>query len=504
MKLKRNFYALCAIVAAGFVLKFTYLFAMPIWRSDLFYYMEAARTVLDGGVLYRDFGDSHPPLLYFEFYLMAKLFGYAHFYTTIKVVMFAIQTMTAFFVYLIFARLRNYRSGVLHSLVFLVLISINAEFWPHNIPVVYLLPVFAGLYLLVKDGFIPSNLTLLLFGICASLAALISTNVIFYSLMIPLLSVKNNGFVPRKLLRECSIAFIGFMIPVLAFFVYFAVKNSIGDWYFWNVGWASIYAGYKPWYKKAAHFFWGFVVTWQLIPFFLISIFAIFKLVKNKRYRTDRYSFFVLSLFVCAVLSKMVMNKPVPRYTLYALPGIYFAFDYGLMIMGKAAKKIKIVLGVFVLICLVDTAYFGWCVVPKRIDTRKELRSEIVRLVPEDKTIYVWDEGYEVYFETKRKRSKTSFFSPSEELDKSRLWRDNKYRDTEKMWKQFIAEFTANPPDYLIDLTMDFGQLDLEPGDGGRVGIHKDYYDRFRGFVDSHYSVIDTINNSQRILKKVR
>jgi hypothetical protein len=506
MKLKRNLYALGAILSAGFVLKFTYLFASSVWRSDLYYYMESARTVLDGGVAYRDFGDSHPPIIYLDFYLMAKLFGYVHFYTTIKVFMIAIQTLSAYLVYLIFAKLKGYRSGILYSLLFLVLISVRMDFWPHNIPVVFLLPMFAGLYFLVKDDFAPSLMSFFLFGFFASLAMLTSTNVIFYTLMVPLLSIRNRGFRPRKNLSECAVAFAGFLIPVLAFVIYFAIHHSLGDWYFWNIGWASIYAGYKPWYMKVGHFFWGFIVTWQWIPFFMISFYAVFRLIKNRSFLKDRYSFFVLSLFLCAVLSKTVMNKPVPRYYLYMLPGILFALEYGFSLMHGRVKKIVIIsAGLFTVYSLFICNYSNWKFpVDRFFNVRSALRSEIVRLVPEDKTIFVWDAGYEIYFETKRKRSKTSFFSPSEQLEKSRLWKDNKYRDTEKMWKRFMTEFLANPPDYLVDLTMNFGQTDWTPEDGERIGIHKVYYDMFRGFVDSHYVVIDLVNNTQRILKKVR
>jgi hypothetical protein len=128
--IKNKIGAFLIIALSGFVLKLTYLFASRIWRVDLYYYIDAAKTMLSGGVLYRDFGCSHPPLGYFEFYWMARLFGYDNMYLTIKIGALVIQTLTAYIVYLIFTRIHNSKTGLVRALLFLALISLSTDFWP--------------------------------------------------------------------------------------------------------------------------------------------------------------------------------------------------------------------------------------------------------------------------------------------------------------------------------------------------------------------------------------
>jgi len=164
MKIRNKIIALGIILVTGVILKLTFLLAFKIMRVDLFYYLECARTMLDGGVMYKDFGDSHPPLGYFEFYWMAKFFVYENMYLTIKIVAIAIQTATAFFIYLIFERMRGHRHGVFFAVMFLVMISVHPEFWPHNVPFTCIFPAFVGIYYLAKNDFQPSLLSFFLFG----------------------------------------------------------------------------------------------------------------------------------------------------------------------------------------------------------------------------------------------------------------------------------------------------------------------------------------------------
>ena len=504
--MKKYFIAIGVILSVGIALKITYLGASSIWRYDLFYYIEFARTMLDGGVLYRDFGCSHPPLGYFEFYWMARLFGYDNMYLTIKIGAIVIQSITAYFIFLIFARIYDTKKGIWCAVLFLIMISIGREFWPHNIPLTYMLPIFVGIYFFAQNDFKPSLLSYGILGVSVSCATLISTNVVFYALVVPLMSIKNNGRGFKRIIAECSAAFAGFLIPVALMAFYFYQHDALKDWYFWNIGWASVYAGYKPWYKKVGHFFYGFIITWQWIPFFVIGFYSVYKILKSEIYKKSNYAYFVVAFFVTGALCKMIMNKPGHRYYLYLMPGLFFAIVYGIADFEDKKRKIILrALSVFVVIVLIFANINGW---KKPYDRsfreRADLRTWIVTNVPKDKTIWVWDTGYEIYYETKRIRSKTSFFSPSEFLDKSRLWKDNKYRDTAVMWERFLSEFTQNPPDYIADYTMNFDQRDWSESDGERESVHKEYYDKFRAFLNPRYTVVAVINGQYRMLKRIK
>jgi len=506
MKTKQRLIALTILLFTVALFKFSYLFASRIWRADLYYYMEFARTMLDGGILYKNFGCSHPPFGYLEFYWIAKIFGYNNFYFAIKSCGSAIHFFTAFMVYLCCEKLYGFRKGLLYSILFVFITSSDIGFWPHNIPLTFMLPMFIAFYFLVKDQFKPSSLSWFLFGFFVCCGTMISTNVIFYSLMVPFISIANNGRNIKNILKESALAFAGFLIPIISMAVYFSIHNALSDWYFWNIVWGSIYGSYKPWYVRIAHFFKGILFTWSILPLFIISIYAIFKSLKNRKFLKPEHFAFIIAAFITAALSKLIMNKSVPRYNLYMIPGLFFVFLFGLEISKGKLKKLFIsILLIILSISTIFTNINAWLhpYDKEYLVRRSELREAIVKTVPDDKTIFVWDTGYEVYYETKRKRSKTSFFSPSEFLDRSRLWKDQKYKGTEAMWSRFLSEFTINPPDYLIDYTYNLDPTDWEPKDGEREGVHKIYYDKFYSYVTENYIEILRTEKQGRILQRI-
>ena len=506
MKIRQYLTAFGILFLSIAIFKFTYLFASTIWRADLYYYMEFARTMLDGGVLYKDFGCSHPPFGYLEFYWIAKIFGYDNFYFAARACGNAIHLFTAFIVYLSCEKLYGFKKGIFYSIFFVILTSSDSGFWPNNIPLTFMLPMFAAFYFIIKDQFKPSATSWLFFGFFVSCATMISTNVVFYALMVPFISIAINGRDIKKILKDSVIAFSGFMIPIIGMAIYFYLRNALSDWYFWNIIWGSIYGTYKPWYVRIGHLFLGVFKSWAILPVFAISIYAFVKAVRNRKILKPEHFAFIAAAFITAILSKLIMNKPVSRYNLYMIPGLFFVVLF-VFEMSKGNLK-KALISVSLIVLMISTLLVNinaWRH-PHHIGffaDRAELREAIMNTVPADKTIFVWDTGYEIYYETKRKRSKNSFFSPSKFLDKSRLWKDQKYKGTEAMWSRFLSEFTANPPDYLIDYTYNFDSTDWEPKDGKRENIHKVCYDKFYSFVAENYKEILRTPKQGRILQRI-
>lgn len=506
MKIRQYLTAFGLLFSSVAIFKFSYLFASVIWRADLYYYMEFARTMLDGGVLYKDFGCSHPPFGYLEFYWIAKIFGYDNFYFATRACGNVIHLFTAFIVFLSCEKLYGFRKGLLYSIFFVFLTSSDMGFWPNNIPLTFMLPMFTAFYFLIKDQFKPGALSWFFFGFFVSCATMISTNVVFYALMVPFISIANNGMNFRKILKDSTIAFGGFLIPIIGMAVYFYLHNALSDWYFWNIIWGSLYGSYKPWYVRIGHFFKGLLTNYAMFPVFAISVYAFIKAVRNRKTFKAELFAFIVAAFITAIISKLIMNKSVTRYNLYMIPGLFFVLLFGFEISKGKLKKVLISVSLILLaISTIISNTNAWLHPHHKgfFADRNELREAIIKTVPADKTIFVWDTGYEIYYETRRKRSKTSFFSPSEFLDKSRLWKDQKYKGTEAMWSRFLSEFTANPPDYLIDYTYNFDSTDWEPKDGKRENIHKVCYDKFYSFVAENYKEILRTPKQGRILQRI-
>jgi hypothetical protein len=500
MKISNKLAALGIILVVGFILKPIFLFVLTIWGTDLFYYIEFARTMLEGGVLYKDFGCSHPPLGYFEFYWMAKFFGYDNMELTIKIATIVIQTITAFFIYLIFEKKQGHRSGIFFSVLFLLMISVSLEFWPHNIPFTSLLPTFIGIYFLGRNDFQPSKLSFFMFGLMISCSTLISTNMALYSLIVPILSLKNHGRSVTHFLFEGISALTGFLVPIGLFALYFAEHDALYSWYHWNIEWASIYGGFKPWYMNIVHLFYGMILTWQLFPFYIAGFYVSYKIIKERSFLTDRYANFTLWIFILALAAKGMMNKPESRYYLYLLPGLVFTAHYFLTTVQKKTRHIAITAVTFlILYSLYYANLHGWY---RRwyYPDHANLRLWISENISKDKRVWIWDEGFELYYDLKLKRAKNAIFSPGQFLDRTVVWQGVHDKGAAEQWSIFMNDLTANPPDFIIDLTLDFERTEKSENTP-RKGLHAKWFGIFHEYVEKNYSVINTIDGKFRILK---
>lgn len=501
--LENRFLELGFLFAAVLLLKSVYLSASAIWRVDLFYYIEAVRTILDGGVLYKNFGDSHPPLSYFTYYVLAKIFGYNSFFFAIKTASIIFDFLCAGCVLLIFEKKYSSRIAFAGALVFLFMVNADYQLWPFNIPVIILLPLFAALYFLLKNNAALAKRDLFIAGFFIACASLVSTNVIFYSLMVPFLSYnKKRSF--KELAADGTAAFCGFMVPLACCFIYFYRHDALADWYFWNITWGSTYSAAHNPLAKILMSFAGFFKIWQWLPFVLAWFASVFIIIKKRLYKDDVFAFAVCALFVCALLSRLIMGKTVERYVLYALPSVLFSSVY---VLNRYADKVtRLVSAGAALFCAAAlcVSFVSGIRYPddKIFVNRSEMRSWILSNTLSTDTIYVWDEGYEIYFYTKRKMA-TRIFSAGEYIDKSKLWKANDYKNTAALWDMFLADFTMAPPAYLIDLTPNFAQSNGHP----RIGIHLAKYNKFTSFVAAHYAMVcagSQGGQQYRIFKKVR
>ena len=110
-------------------------------------------------------------------------------FAAIKVSSILLDWCCAFTVFYIFKDMYNRKAGFIMACIYLFLINANPEFWAFNIPLMYLLPVLLSMYLLFRNDYALSPTSLFMSGFLIACATLISTNVIFYALMIPAFSI---------------------------------------------------------------------------------------------------------------------------------------------------------------------------------------------------------------------------------------------------------------------------------------------------------------------------
>jgi len=314
-----------------------------------------------------------------------------------------------------------------------------------------------------------------------------------YALLVPAISIKNNGRVLKRFLIEGSVAFSGFLVPIGLFVLYFSAHDALHDWYYWNIVWASVYEGFKPWYMNVVHLFFGMIRAWQVIPFFAAGFYGCYRIIRDRSFLTDRYANFTFWIFIFALAVKGLMNKPEPRYYLYMMPGLVFAASYLLSIVKEKTRVLLFVsASLFLIVALAAANVSAW---QRRgfYPERENLRAWIAGNIDRDKRIWVWDEGYEIYYESKLKRAKNSFFAPGLDLDKIVVWKGIHYKGVDAQWGKFMSEFTANPPDYIVDLTLDFGRLGYDR-DIPREGPHEKWFEIFHSYMKKNYPVIKIVD----------
>jgi len=488
---------LLSLLTFTVVLKLMYIFAAQIWRVDLFYHIQSAKTILDGGVLFRDFGNSHPAGIVFIHWCLMKLFGYENIAISLKIAALLSQTGTAFFVYKIIKRGYNNFIAYISALIFIIALSINWQLWPANIMLLYLLPTIAGVYCIYSNLEKQSYLPYFIGGLLFSISTLLCTNVIFYTLLVPVLSYYSCRNI-KLLIYHSMIGFIGFMIPMAFNFGYFYHHNALGDYYLWNVKWASIYASYKPFYTRFISFFTGIGKTWEWIPLVIFSFYGLYILLKKKLYSNDSAYFFALVVFIISVITRLSMVRSVIRYSLYLLPGLIIlvpiAIQYFDSIKSAAVKKyVKVFIAVFLVGAFSFTNFTAYSVSRNFIDYKRgNLHKWIKENTSSDDSIFVWYEGYEVYFKTGRKMA-TSIFSTAEFLDHVGVWEANNYKDIDLFWKRFIDDFKRDKPLLLVDLKPDF----IMDNNWHRANDMKKYFDIFKEYLDQNYKPLTVIDGAQ-------
>lgn len=89
------------------------------------------------------------------------------------------------------------------------------------------------------------------------------------------------------------------------------------------------------------------------------------------------------------------------------------------------------------------------------IDVRRPIYEWIKENSNNKDLIFVWHEGFELYYMTQRKMA-TSFFSTSQHLTKNEIWEKNHCEKIEIPWEKFLYELAKDKPKIIVDLTPPF------------------------------------------------
>jgi len=458
------------------------IFKPELYDSDIVFYAQGAKAMSDGNILYKDYGDVKPPGVFFIYYSVIKIAGENNVFLGLKVLSILFQVLSAYVLYLLLKRFFSVKTSFYTTIFFLFSLHSVKAWWHPSIFLMHLLPLFISFYFLTSNDFNLKPKNIFLSALFLGLGFLLSTNLVIYFILYPILLYRKHRNVIKTILYSL-ICLTGFIIPFLLALYYFWYKSAIDDFIWWNFKWASIYGSFYPLWLRIWKFFYGFLLTHGWIPVYVSGFYGLHKIIKNKGFSNNK-ELFILTVFFCSILARLMLVKGVERYYLFLVPSFILLLPYGYEVFKIKFLRILLVLPLIGFITTTKNAeemknlWINW----KK--ERAKVYEYIINNSSQNDKIFVFNNGGtdEIYFFTNRKMA-TSFPLPGQHLDYPYLWENKNYKGIELPWEKFLSEFERDKPVLFIDPSGDFFNFK----DKDRKDKLKYYMDNFINMIKSKY-----------------
>lgn len=241
------------------------------YQSDWWIYIGIAQNLQSGGVLYKDAVDTKNTLFllfyYFFYYPYSLLFATTEFlYLWNALVLSAWYIGLALFVYKIVLFIYDKKTALFCVLCFELFLFSSRHSLFINQPQFALMFCFWLVYYVLSTYHTQSYRHYFVYGLILGLCFLAASPYIFLTLIVPSLAflsyLKDRKF--SLVIYRGLIAFLGFCLALGPFFFYFAVNNSLGNWWFMNFIFPTKV------YTADIEFYWFSGL--QILPLFFIFI----------------------------------------------------------------------------------------------------------------------------------------------------------------------------------------------------------------------------------------
>lgn len=487
----------------GIVSKLVYFFASSAWMNDEYFYLQGGKEILDGRILYKDFVDIKPPLIFFLYAGIIKIFSYENALIGIKITNVFSQICTAYIFFKIIESFTSRKRALLSSFLMLLALSIDNKNWPLNTMALSLLPLGLFSYFISKDHFRLNPKNLLSAGLFLGINFLLSTNYFVYLILLPIFMFFME-FKVKEIVVKNVILFLGFLLPLLSFIIYFNYHNALQDWYWWNIKWASYYSAEWPMYLKIPTALWTLFLSWQLIPIYFLGIIGMVTFYKNRNNIENTVYFFLILFVLVAFLSRILLGRITPRYNPYLLP--VFILLIGFVRFDLLKKWMYQILIVFLAVGFLYSNIHSICY-PYDLGTksRKEINKWLLENTPKNKRIFVWSEGYDFYYSSKNEMA-TGFFSCDQHLNYPPIFNDMNDQDIDYVWQKFFSQLETDNPIYIVDMTGNFSIYNKKK----RMGKVKDYMILFQEIVltkfklEKEFNIIFRHNSNRKTYESIK
>lgn len=290
-----------------------YMIPVEVIDIDESAHITGSRVMMNGGLLYTDFVDNKPPLLYVYYALAQIVFGRGlvavHLFTVLLVVPLTALACSAFF--------NHDRRGILAALLFLVS---SAAFLAHdmhasNAELLMILPGAWAIALLRDEqgGIRPRRLVCagVLLGTGVLLKYQVGTWVAAAGIACTYESIRRKQFV-KSLLRAGLLA-VAVAVPLALVCVWFWLRHGLDSMLFWNWGNNLRYSANPIQFREALGRFSSY-----FLPFIIVTVplwyFAVSELMRPALRITDYQRVLLGSLLLVSVIPVFLGFRFYPHY----------------------------------------------------------------------------------------------------------------------------------------------------------------------------------------------
>lgn len=255
--MKQHYFILALILFLTFLFRFPSLFE-PFWYGDEGIFAAVARNLNFGGVLYQDAWDNKPPMIYWTYQLIFKVFGVSMFWLRLVTVIVVLATTATIYeiAQKVLGSPRSPRGeaggeagakrALIAAFIFGLLSSLRVIEGNLALTEIFMiLPITLAMLITLKHNF--DYISLFCAGALFAIASLYkqvgALEVVALGIFLLLISKNKALFIKRGLVLTA-----GFVIPSVLTLLYFAPKGLVDDYIFAAYTYYQIYLGESPRY----------------------------------------------------------------------------------------------------------------------------------------------------------------------------------------------------------------------------------------------------------------
>ncbi|MGL4394605.1 MAG: hypothetical protein ACRCS8_05215 [Brevinema sp.] len=344
------------------------------WVGDLYIYIEIAQNLFSGGVLYQTAIDTKNSGFFFFFYYLIY-YPYALFFETTQ---FLFQWIAFFMtiwyfgisllIYHILLPIYGARKSLFSVLVSLLFMNYIQHIMFLNQPQIALFFHLLLIFIVMRSYHRQSYVDYFLYGVLLAVCFSISSPYAYLVLIVPILALKDflqtKNF--PKLATRGIVAFLGFVLVLVPFFIYFYKNNALGDWWYWNLTFPTSEYSTRPSTFGAprdlssldklglgfASIFWkSLVIGYRNIPseishiILYMTTFAwivvLWQKIKNKVsfFKEEERILFIVSAL--CFISRLGLIRWYPSYNIYIVPIIALHFPMVMNVLSKYTPRLS-------------------------------------------------------------------------------------------------------------------------------------------------------------------